>query len=236
MKIQGSVALVTGANRGIGKALVTALVDAGASKVYAAARDTSSIVGSDKVIPLTLDVTDAASVAAAAEKAKDVTLLINNAGVLEGGAIAEADQPTVDRHFAVNFHGKRAMVAAFAPAIEENGGGAIVNLLTLIALASMPGFGVYNASKAAAWSMTQSIRADLGKKGIAVHGVFPGAVDTDMLAGVEMDKTKPEDVANAIVEGVEAGEEDIFPDPMSTAVYGQWKVDHKAVEHQFSAY
>ena len=184
MKIQGSVALVTGANRGIGKALVTALVDAGASKVYAAARDTSSIVGSDKVIPLTLDVTDAASVAAAAEKAKDVTLLINNAGVLEGGAIAEADQPTVDRHFAV----------------------------------------------------TQSIRADLGKKGIAVHGVFPGAVDTDMLAGVEMDKTKPEDVANAIVEGVEAGEEDIFPDPMSTAVYGQWKVDHKAVEHQFSAY
>ena len=164
-----------------------------------------------------------------------MTLLVNNAGVLDFGGILDAPDEAFERNFSVNFHGKLNMARAFAPAIEKNGGGAIVNILTLVALASMPGLSVYNASKAAAWSMTQSLRASLAGKGIEVFGVFPGAVDTDMLAGVDIPKTGPADVARAIVEGIAAGHEDIFPDPMSTQVYAAWKQDHKAVEKQFAA-
>jgi short-subunit dehydrogenase len=126
------------------------------------------------------------------------------------------------------------MSRAFAPVIKQNGGGAIVNVLTLVALASMPGLAVYNASKAAAWSMTQSLRASLAGEKIEVYGVFPGAIDTDMLKGVEMPKTSPADVAKAIVAGLSEGREDIFPDPMSQQLYTAWRQDHKAVEKQFA--
>ena len=121
------------------------------------------------------------------------------------------------------------MARAFVPVLEANGGGGIVNVLTLVALASMPGLSTYNASKAAAWSLTQSLRASVADKGIAVYGVFPGAVDTDMLAGVEMPKTSPADIATAVLRGIEMKQEDIFPDPMSTQLYEAWKQDHKAV-------
>jgi short-subunit dehydrogenase len=127
------------------------------------------------------------------------------------------------------------MSRAFAPLIEGNGGGAVVNVLTVVALASMPGLGVYNASKAAAWSMTQSLRADLAKRKVQVYAVFPGPVDTDMARGIEMAKTSPADVARAVLDGVQAGTEDIFPDPMSQQVYAAWKADHKAVERQFAS-
>lgn len=110
---------------------------------------------------------------------------------------------------------------------------AIVNVLTLVALASMPGLGVYNASKAAAWSLTQSLRAHLASRGIDVVGVFPGAVDTDMLAGVDMPKTRPADIATAVLRGLSESTEDIFPDPMSSSLYAAWRADHKAVEKQF---
>ncbi len=238
MNITRSVALVTGANRGIGRALVSALLTSGAAKVYAAARDVAKLNGTGehpRVVPLRLDVTDEASIEAAARSAEDVTLLINNAGVLDFGAVLDTPRAAFERNFGTNFYGLLAMTRAFAPAIERNGGGAVVNILTLVALASMPGLGVYNASKAAAWSLTQSLRAGLGGKGIAVHGVFPGAVDTDMLAGVEMAKTSPADVARAVVDGVARGVEDIFPDPMSSALYDAWRRDHKAVEKQFAA-
>ena len=238
MNIENAVALVTGANRGIGKSLVTSLLSAGAKKVYAAARMEDSLEGlatDGRVVPVKLDVTNEREVLALAAKASDVTLLINNAGVLDFGAVLEAPLSAFERNFAVNFYGLLATSRAFAPLIEKNGGGAIVNLLTLVALASMPGLGVYNASKAAAWSLTQSMRAGLATKGIAVHGVFPGAVDTDMLKGVEMAKTSPDDVAKAIVSGVAKGMEDIFPDPMSRSLYEAWKKDHKAVEKQFGA-
>jgi short-subunit dehydrogenase len=169
-----------------------------------------------------------------AQKASDVTLLVNNAGVLDFGSILEVPVEAIARNFETNFYGKLNMARAFAPIIERNGGGAIVNILTLVALASMPGLSVYNASKAAAWSMTQSLRASLAGRNVAVHGVFPGAVDTDMLAGVEMPKTPPAEIAAAIIAGVVAGQEDIFPDSMSAGLYQAWKQDHKAVERQFA--
>lgn len=238
MNIEQSVALVTGANRGIGRALVQALLAAGVAKAYAAARSVEKLNGfaSDgRVTTVPIDVTDERSVSDLAKRASDVTLLINNAGVLDFGSVLEAPQNAFERNFSTNFYGVLSMSRAFAPVIERNGGGAIANILTLVALASMPGLGVYNASKAAAWSLTQSLRAGLSGRNIAVYGVFPGAVDTDMLAGVEMPKTSPQDVAKAVVAGVSQSTEDIFPDPMSASLYEAWKKDHKAVERQFAA-
>ncbi|MBI3774696.1 MAG: SDR family oxidoreductase [Gammaproteobacteria bacterium] len=239
MQIRNATALVTGANRGIGLALVKALLNSGAKKIYAGARDVKTleaVVALDRarVQPLHLDVTHAEHIHAATAAAPDVTVLINNAGILEFGSFVDVAADKVARQFATNFYGKLNMARAFAPVIEANGGGAIINMLTLVALASMPGLSTYNASKAAAWSMTQSLRATLASKNIQVFGVFPGAVDTDMLAGVDMPKTHPADIASAIISGVESGTEDIFPDPMSTQLYAAWKTDHKAVERQFA--
>lgn len=179
--------------------------------------------------------TDREAIAALAARAGDVTLLINNAGILEFGSILDAPVESVVREFDTNFYGMLTMARAFAPVIERNAGGAIVNMLTLVAMVSAPGMAAYNASKAAAWSMTQSLRASLASRGVMVHGVFPGAVDTDMLAGVDIPKTSAEEVAAAVVAGIAEGREDIFPDPMAERVYAAWRQDHKAVEKQFAA-
>lgn len=236
MNIKNSVAFVTGANRGIGLALVQELLKAGAAKIYAGSR--SGVLPEDiedqRVVSVKLDVTDQDSIAAAANTATDVNLLINNAGVLNFGDILDTPLEHLERNLAVNFYGKLRMSRAFVPVIEKNGGGAVANILTLVALASMPGLSVYNASKAAAWSASLSLRATLAGRKIAVHNVFPGAVDTDMLAGVEMPKTSPADVAGAVVAGIAAGHEDIYPDPMSESLYAAWRKDHKAVEKQFA--
>jgi NAD(P)-dependent dehydrogenase (short-subunit alcohol dehydrogenase family) len=240
MQIQNSTALVTGANRGIGLELVRALLKAGVRKVYATSRNLEALrtvpgFDASRIALLEIDVTDRKAIDALSAKAPDVNLLINNAAILEFGNILDAPADAVTREFDTNFWGKLMMARAFAPVIERNGGGAIVNMLTLVALVSAPGMAAYNASKAAAWSMTLSLRASLAGRSIAVHSVFPGAVDTDMLRGVQMPKTSPADVAAAIVAGVAAGDEDIFPDPMSTQVYAAWKNDHKAVERQFAS-
>jgi NAD(P)-dependent dehydrogenase (short-subunit alcohol dehydrogenase family) len=236
MDIANATALVTGANRGIGRALVQSLLDAGAKKVYAAARDPGTIETSDpRIVALRLDVTDPAAVARLAEQAPDVTLLINNAGALDFGAPLETSDASLLRQFAVNFYGPLHMAQAFAPVLERNGGGAIANLLTIVALASMPALAGYNATKAASWSMTQSLRGTLAARKIEVFSVFPGPVDTEMAAAITFAKTSPADVARAIVAGIAAGTEDIFPDPMSQQVYAGWKQDHKAVEKQFAA-
>jgi NAD(P)-dependent dehydrogenase (short-subunit alcohol dehydrogenase family) len=236
MDITQATALVTGANRGIGHALVRALLDAGAKRVYAGARDPSTVDNRDRrVVPLRIDVTDAASIATLPMAAPDLTLLINNAGVLDFGGPLEASDEVLDRNFAANFFGPLRMARALAPTIARNGNGAIANVLTIVALASMPALAAYNASKAASWSMTQSLRASLAAKGIAVHAVFPGPVDTEMAAAITFPKTSPDEVARAIVAGIAAGEEDIFPDPMSRQVYDGWRQDHKAVERQFAA-
>jgi len=239
MQVRGSIALVTGANRGIGRALVESLLAHGAARVYATARheaDLEAIAGLDRqrIVALPLDVTDIAQLARIAEATQDVNLLFNNAGVLDFGSVLDAPDEAFRRNFDVNCFGLLHATRAFAPALTRNHG-AVVNLLTLVALASMPGLGVYNASKAAAWSLTQSLRTDLGKKGVKVLGVFPGAVDTDMLKGVDMPKTSPRAVADEVIAALEADAEDVFPDPMSKQLYSEWARDHKGIEHQFAA-
>jgi NAD(P)-dependent dehydrogenase (short-subunit alcohol dehydrogenase family) len=239
MKIDNTVAFVTGANRGIGAALVRALLENGASKIYAAVRQEADLptVGARadrRVVPVHLDVTNPAHVARAAREASDVSLLFNNAGVLNFGSVLDAPPAAFSQNFDVNFYGVLNTTRAFASTLTGRRG-AVVNILTVVALASMPGLGVYNASKAAAWSLTQSLRADFAKRHVKVFSVFPGPVDTDMLKGVEMPKAAPADVASAVLTGIEADEEDILPDPMSRQLYANWMTDHKAVERQFAA-
>jgi len=239
MQIKDSVAFVTGANRGIGRAFVDALLERGARRVYAAARDLSSldaVVSLDppRVRPVKLDVTSVADAQAAATLAKDVTLLINNAAVLATGRVADLPVAALRDNMETNFYGLLNVTTAFIPALERHGG-ALVNILTLLSMVSLPNVAAYNASKAAGWSLTQSFRADLAKRGIAVHGVFPGAVDTDMARTLTIPKTSAIDVARATLAGVDAGDEDIYPDPMAKEVYSAWRRDHKAVERQFAA-
>lgn len=233
---KGSIALVTGANRGIGAALVQALLDAGAAKVYATARDASSLSRWEdpRVIRLTLDIRDPRSCAQAAAQAQDVQLLINNAGTLKSFDLLEAPDEAIETDFGTNFYGLLHMHRAFVPVLRGKTDATIVNLLTLLSVASMPAMGGYSASKAAAWSLTMGLRARLAKENIRVVGVYPGAVDTDMLRGVEMPKTAPAEVARQVLVGLEAGQEDIAPDPMSTQLWGLFLQDPKAVERQFA--
>jgi NAD(P)-dependent dehydrogenase (short-subunit alcohol dehydrogenase family) len=238
VEIAGTVALVTGANRGIGEALVRALLERGATRVYATARQETDLAklraaNDRRIVPLLLDVTDADQVARVTREARDVKILFNNAGVLDFGSVLDAPSAAFVRNLHVNFFGPLHVTRALAPILTEQHG-AVVNILTLVALASMPGLGVYNASKAAAWSLTQSLRADFARRQVKVFGVFPGAVDTDMLKGVDMPKASPSDVAMEVLRGIETDQEDIFPDPMSRQLYAAWAEDHKAVEHQFA--
>jgi NAD(P)-dependent dehydrogenase (short-subunit alcohol dehydrogenase family) len=239
MNIRNSVVLITGANRGIGGSLVEASLEGGAARVYAAARrptDLDPVLTLDpsRVHPIRIDVTKPDEIAAAAQAAKGVNLLINNAGIVNYGSLIDLSPEIVRSTMETNYYGMLQTARAFSPVIEANGGGAIVNILSVVALVSIPRIGAYNASKAAAWSMTQALRADLANRGIQVFAVFPGPVDTEMARDFEMPKTPAKDVAQAILEGIEAGTEDIFPDPMSKQFYADWKADHKAVEHQFA--
>jgi NAD(P)-dependent dehydrogenase (short-subunit alcohol dehydrogenase family) len=233
MTITNSIALVTGGNRGIGAALVDALLAAGAARVYAAAR--TPVTHSDpRVIPIVLDVTDPAAITAAAERAGDVTLLINNAGALEGGDVFAAGADALERQLAVNAVAPLRLAAAFAPALRLSRG-AIVNILSVVALAPMPGLASYSASKAAAASLTGALRATLAVDGVAVHGVYPGPVDTDMAAGIDLPKTSPAEVARAILSGIEAGTAEIFPDDFAHQIETGWFADPRAVAAQFAA-
>jgi NAD(P)-dependent dehydrogenase (short-subunit alcohol dehydrogenase family) len=238
MQIKNSAALVTGANRGIGRALVDALLERGAKRVYAAARNLSTLEDvarrDARVQAIRLDVRNPVEAREAAAIANDVSLLVNNAGVLSLGGPADVSLEQVRDNMETNYFGTLNVITAFIPTLERHHG-AIVNMLTLVALASMPGLSAYNASKAAGLSLTQSFRADLAKRGVAVHGVFPGAVDTDMIRAFAMPKTPAIDVARAILDGIEADVEDIFPDPMAQQMYSAWRQDHKAVEKQFAS-
>jgi NAD(P)-dependent dehydrogenase (short-subunit alcohol dehydrogenase family) len=237
MNIKDSVALITGANRGLGKALVQELIKAGARKIYVLTRDSSKLSidsGKTEIVPLQYDVSHLASLQKIALQASDVNLLINNAGVLSTGDILDVSIDSIKHNFDTNFYGALALARVLVPVIKANAGGSIVNILTLLSLASMPAFSAYNASKAAAWSMTLSLRASLTETNIDVHSVFPGAVNTDMLDGIDIPKTSPVEVAQAIVKGINEGKEDIFPDSMSKDVYDLWSKNHKIIEKQFA--
>jgi NAD(P)-dependent dehydrogenase (short-subunit alcohol dehydrogenase family) len=239
LQVNGSTVLVTGANRGIGRALGEALLARGASKVYAAARRPETVedlaVRDSRVVPVPLDLTDPKQIAHAAKLAADATLLINNGGSLTFADPLNGDLDAIELDLRTNFIGTLSMVRAFAPVLEDNGGGAIVNLLSLVVFGAVPAMGGYSASKAAAASATQALRAQLGDKKITVHGVFPGAVDTDMIRDFPIPKTSPADVATAILDGLEAGEENIFPDPMARQGYQGWRDDPSAFERQMGS-
>ncbi|MRG93037.1 SDR family oxidoreductase [Polyangium spumosum] len=243
MKMKDAIVLVTGSNRGLGRALLRVVLEAGARRVYAAARNPVQLEplvaeARDRVVPLPLDITDPSSVAAAAAIASDVTVLINNAGVLVSSSITGSSADGVAAEFATNFFGTLAATKAFLPALERagaSGGAAVVNVLSIVSLANMPGIGAYSAAKAAAWSMTQALRAEVAKKNIRVHAALPGAIDTDMIRSFEIPKTSPEVVARGIVEGVEQGLDEILPDPNARDLFATWQRDPKALERTFAS-
>ncbi|CAM0999662.1 SDR family oxidoreductase [Rhodanobacter sp. Root179] len=213
MKIQNSVAFVTGANRGLGLAYAQALLAAGARKVYAGARDPSTVPSLDGLVPVRLDVNNAADIAAAAAQCGDVDLVINNAGVIGGDSLLGDNG--VDALRAVmetNLYGVLAVSRAFAPVLGRNGGGALVNMLSALSWASLPGTGDYSVSKAAAWALTNGLRNELRGQGTQVVAVHAGYIDTDMVKTVEAPKSKPADVAQAVLASVEAGASEVLAD------------------------
>ncbi len=237
-KLENTIAFVSGANRGIGLALVHVLLQGKTKKVYAAARDVSSLQrlasAHPSLVPVQLDITNPAQVATAAKHATDVTLLFNNAGVLSSGSLLDTPLDAIEKDLNTNALGTLAMSRAFAPALVANGG-AMVNTLTVVSLASMPALGGYSASKAASSSMTQGLRGELGKKGVRVFAVFPGPIDTDMSKDITLPKTSAADTAKAIVDGVLAGTLDIFPDPMSKQIGATFASSPGEVAKMFAA-
>lgn len=220
MTIADKTVLVTGANRGIGQALAAEALARNARQVYAGTRRPLAHPDA-RVTPLTLDVTSPEQVEAAAGEVGTLDILINNAGI----ALLDdlTDPAAIERHLAVNLFGTYAMTQAFLPALSRSRG-AIVNILSVNALAPLPFIiPAYSVSKAAAFSLTQSLRARVAGEGVMVHAVLPGPVDTDMLRGVEIPKASPESVARAVFDGLENGEEDIFPDPASAFIASSWR-------------
>ncbi|MEU5862197.1 SDR family oxidoreductase [Nonomuraea sp. NPDC047529] len=224
MDISGSVALVTGANRGIGRHFVTQLLERGAKKVYAAARR-PELVALPGVEVLRLDITDPASVSAAAEAAQDVTLLVNNAGIATFTNLVDGDPARIRQEMDTHFYGTLGMVRAFAPILGGNGGGAILNMLSALSWFSHDGANAYSAAKAAAWSLTNGVRLELRAQGTLVTGVHLGAADTDMMAGYEGPTLDPADVAGAALDGVEAGRWEVVVDEWSRTVKASLAAD-----------
>jgi len=231
MKIAGATALVTGANRGLGRALVSALRQAGCAKVYAAARDIASIPAADGIVPIRLDITNGEQVAAAAARCQDVAILINNAGIARFTPALGA--PSVDDariEMETNYFGTLAMCRAFAPVLGRNGGGALVNILSVVSWFNVPMQGSYSASKAAAWSLTKAARFELRAQGTLVSGVYAGYIDTDMTTGLNAPKSSPDDIAARVIEGIEAGAEDILADARARQVHAELLKDSSAFD------
>ena len=217
MEIAGSVALVTGSNRGIGRRFALQLLERGAAKVYATARR-PELVDVPGVEVLPLDITDEASVTAAAAAATDVTLLVNNAGIATQGSLVSGDLTDARREMDTHFWGTLAMVRAFTPVIEANGGGGIVNVLSALSWFAHPGSGGYASAKAAEWNMTNSVRLELAGRGISVQGLHLGAADTDIMAGYEGPMIDPAEVARASLDGVERDAAEVVVDDWSALV------------------
>ncbi len=220
-RIEGSVALVTGANRGIGRAIAERLLDRGVSKLYAGARHPEALADlkgkyGDRLVPLGLDVTVVPQINKAAAAATDLKLLFNNAGVALGQDLMADDIHDRARlEMEVNYFAPLQLIQRFVPVLQRNGGGAVVNISSVGGLTNFPLYPTYSASKAAIHSLTQGARMLFAEQGIQFAGVYPGPVDTDMARSIELDKATPRDVADAILDGVEQGRDDIFPDPFA---------------------
>jgi NAD(P)-dependent dehydrogenase (short-subunit alcohol dehydrogenase family) len=232
MKIANMAVLVTGANRGIGQALLEEALRRGARRVYAGTR--RPLAHPDgRVTHLTLDVTNAAHIQGAVEKVESLDLLINNAGVARQDDLS--DRAVLEWHLAVKLFGTCGVTQAFLPLLARSRG-AIVNVLSTAALAAFPLLPAYSISEAAAFSLTQSLRALLAERGVRVHAVLAGAVDTDMTRGFDRPKASPESVVRGIFDGVQSGEEDIFPDPRSASMAESWRSGPaKALERPYAA-
>ncbi|MFQ1002123.1 SDR family oxidoreductase [Modestobacter sp. SSW1-42] len=217
MDITGSVALVTGANRGLGRQFAQQLLERGARKVYATSRRPGAVdLPGVEVLPL--DITDPESVAAAAETAGDVTLVVNNAGITTGANLVTGDLADIRREMDTHFYGTLGVVRAFAPVLARNGGGGIVNVLSALSWFSTNGAGAYAAGKAAAWNLTNGVRLELIGQGTQVTGVVLGAADTDMMAGYDGFKTDAADVVRTALDGVQAGDWEVLVDDWSRGV------------------
>jgi NAD(P)-dependent dehydrogenase (short-subunit alcohol dehydrogenase family) len=232
MTIQDKTILVTGANRGIGRALVEEALKRGAKRVYAGTR-TPFIHADPRVVNIPLDVTDEEQIRKAASSIDSLDILINNAGVAYYDDLS--DRAMIERHLAVNLFGIYGLTQAFMPQLIQSRG-AIVNNLSILALAAFPAIASYSISKAAAFSLTQSLRAFLASQGVRVHAILTGPVDTDMNRGLDIPKAPPALAAANIFDGVEQGEEEIFPDPMSAMMAESWRGGAmKAMEKQNAA-
>ncbi|MBV6321483.1 SDR family oxidoreductase [Duganella violaceipulchra] len=218
MNFKDAVVFITGANRGLGKALAQAALAAGARKVYAGARDPATVTLAG-VTPVKIDVTNGADIAAAAQALPDVTILINNAGIFTGSGVSTPDAVASARaELETNLFGPMALSQAFAATLKRNGGGAIVNVLSALSWISLPTSGTYSVSKAAAWALTNGLRGELQAQNTQVLGAHMGYMDTDMTDGVDAPKAAPADVALAIVTALEAGQDEVLADDTARQV------------------
>lgn len=240
-ELEGRVALVTGANRGIGAAFVHALLEAGGTRVHACARDPASLAPlaerwGDRVVTHRLDVTRPDEVSAAADAAKDTTVLVNNAGLLRNERLmATSDLDAAREEMEVNYFAVLSMCRAFAPVLAANGGGAIVNVLSAAALANVPVMGGYSPSKAAARSLTAALRSELGHQGIRAHALIVGSVDTRMAEHVRGEKADPADIARAGLAAIRHDMPEMDTDPMAVAVRAAIARDPREFERQMTA-
>jgi NAD(P)-dependent dehydrogenase (short-subunit alcohol dehydrogenase family) len=229
MKIGGSVALVTGANRGLGRAFARELVSRGAARVYGAARDPGA-VSEPGVLPVALDITDPEQVARVAVQCADVSLLVNNAGVMKASTFTGAPGLDAARlEMETNYFGTLSMCRAFAPVLAANHGGAIVNMLSITSFYTNPFNSSYGASKAAEWSLTNGIRIELHHQGTLVVAVHAGFIDTDMAALVDLPKISPESVARQAFDAVEAGQIEVLADERTRVVKASLSRDHELI-------
>lgn len=232
MTFDNQTVLITGANRGIGAALVRELLKTNLRKIYATARSVSTLpdFGNRRIVPLQLDVTEEESVRAAAEAAPDVDILVNNAGTAAFNDWLSSNQEVVDADMATNFYGTLRVIRAFAPHLQARGSGTIVNVISVVGLAPVPALSGYSASKAALQSLTQALRGSLANSGIKVVGVYPGPIDTHLARDLPVEKATPEHAAGNIVRGIEKGEDWIFPDPVALEIGHLWATDGRQLE------
>jgi NAD(P)-dependent dehydrogenase (short-subunit alcohol dehydrogenase family) len=232
MPLSKKTILITGANRGIGAAIVRELLKGDVGKIYASARDVKSLpdFGDARIVPLQLDVTSETSVASAAGAAKDVEVLLNNAGTMAFGDWITSSQEVIEADMNTNYYGTLRVIRAFVPSFIARGSGIIANVVSVVGLAPVPMLAGYSASKAALQSLTQALRGTLAKSGITVTGIYPGPVDTNLAKGILLEKATPEHAAGNIVRGLEQGQTSIFPDPMALQVEQLWATNGRQLE------